>query len=237
MAKHIAENDNKNLNTVFNTTLFFFTVCGLILLAVSVILPGKLIQWLKIDESDTALFKNVFLLLGITAAAVFPSRVFSAVLQAKEKWAITGLVSISLNLARRISSILVLIFIPGIMGLAVVFAAGELLSLVINIIIVKKISPEIKISPALFDKRKLRPLLTFGFFAVIISLGDILRFQIDETVAAKFLSMEAVATYAVAAQLFRHIFTLSIATFSPTQPAFTRIAAQGQKVLAGKFIE
>jgi len=226
MTWHIAKKEHDELNRVFNTALLFFSFTGMIVIAVSLMAPRPLAYFFKIGEAGFIPFRNLILIVGISAGIIFPSRVFSTLIRAHEQWVTYNILQSVSTAIRGILAYLSLSSGGGVTGLALVYAAVEILFFLTAIAIVQLRYKELTISFQYISLSRLSPLMTFGFFSIIIQMGDLLRFQIDETLIAKYTDMTQVGVYAVAAQLFRYLSRISIATFSSIQPRLTVIAAE-----------
>jgi len=93
----------------------------------------------------------------------------------------------------------------GLQGLAYATLAGAVAALLLYALLCRLLLPQVVVSWRAIGWPTARALIGFGVFVFITYLGDLLRFQIDSMVIGRFLDMEAVGVYGVAATLVSYL--------------------------------
>jgi len=74
-------------------------------------------------------------------------------------------------------------------------------------------------------------LLSFGFFTSIIQVGNLLRTKLDAAVIGRFLNMDSVGIYGVAALLYGYLLRLIVSCSGVVQPRLAALAGQEEKTV------
>lgn len=223
LVKHISEflmkKDYRRINQVINTGLIFCIALAIPIITFGIIILEPLISLFKISPHlhEEALF--VFLLGMIIFGMTTILSTFKAVQRGFQRMDITNSVRTLMTIPMIAGTIFFLENGYGLPGLVINTAIILILGGVIDIIIVFKIFPELKFSPALFDKQILKRLFEFGGKMQITNIATFIHFQMDKFLLAHFLHIQSVIHYEVAANFASKVKDIPSALISAILPA------------------
>ncbi|MHC4157742.1 MAG: oligosaccharide flippase family protein, partial [Planctomycetota bacterium] len=219
----------KNYNAVNQTASTAFTIFCLIGGAValaSLMIAGPLARFFNVEAHDINSFKQVILLLGLTAGLMFPSNALIAIILAHERFVIGNIIKIIVIALRGGVSFIVLYCGGGLIELGWVYVSTTAFAIVVHSIVMVLCFKHVKIQLGKFNKTSARALLSFGFFSLIIKIGVLFRTKLGSLVIGKFLDMNSVGIYGVAVLLFAFLMRLAVSCSGVTQPRLAALAGQ-----------
>jgi len=190
----------KAIQKTFSTAMAIYAVVALVIFAISVLAAEMITGFFN----QTAEFKTLLVLIGISAAVGCPTAVLDATIRAREKFVVANTLTLITLVLRALALLTTLHLGYGLIGMAWVTLLLALFSLAINIVILAKTCPDIKFSFAMVKAGYLRVLFSFGILATFTSIGATLRFGMDRIIIGRFISMEALGVYAVVATLMQY---------------------------------
>lgn len=224
VARYAGQKDYESLNKVVNTALVIFSVIGCIVIIVSILLAEPLAHFFNVENSDFASFKLVIRLLGISAGLMLPGNVLLVIILAHEHFVIANIIRIIVILLRSGLYFFVLYTGGGLVGMGWINGGISIFMIVVYFAIVKLYFKHISFSLRMASKSSVRALFTFGIFASIIHLGNMLRLKFSAVVIGKFMNMDAVGIYGVSALLFGYVSRSVISCSGVTQPRLSSLA-------------
>lgn len=228
-ARYIGQKDWQALGKFVNTALTYFTCIGLIALIASFALASPFASFFNISPDRFASFQHTMWLMGLASAIGFPATVFMAVIRGHENYVAVNFVVILGALLRTSLTVWLLFKGFGLLGAALALVMSETFSLGANAILFRTLAKHVKMRFFSGNWQMLRILLLYGSTAIVIVISEMLRFQIDSAVIGKFLGMEAVAVYAIAATLMRLFCQVIRSAMQVLKPRFAVLYGSGQK--------
>ena len=228
-ARYIGQKDWQALNELVNTALTFFMSIGLIALIASFALAAPLASFFNIPPDRFASFQHTMWLVGFAAAVGFPQNVFVSVIWGYENYVASNCVSIAAALIRTGLTVWLLLEGFGLLGVALALAVSDTLSLGAIVILCRTVDKHVQVRFFSVSRQMLRILLLYGSTAFIIVISEMLRFQIDSAVIGKFVGIEAVAVYAIAAVLMRYFHRGVRDALKVLKPRFAVLYGSGRK--------
>ena len=222
VANALGRNDEDSANRAISTSVFAFAVLGVVA-AVLILVLAVLAPMFVHDASDVWLLRKVLMVMGAGFAVGFPGRVFVGAISAHLRWELSAIVDIAVIIIRTALVIVVIKEGGGIISLALVTLACDACSYVSQIIILYKLQPGLRISPALANLVTLKELLRYGGWASITRVADQLRFYVDGWVVSVFVGITAVTHYAIASRLSISFMNLLIAILGMLAPWFSML--------------
>lgn len=226
VSQAIGTNDYKSSNKIINTSLLlFFLISGVVILVTLVTIA--LIPLFSKDPTEVRILRIVFAIVGSSLAFSFPPRVFLGVLTAHlrhDLGAITEIVKIIIR------SLLVFILLQmgyGIIMLAVATLTAEFCSTALKLIFSRIVAPYMTLSLRFIDKTKFRPLFNYSSFSFIATIGDKLRFNIDNFIIAAYLGAEFITVYVIAVRLLLYFMDLIASATGVIRPLFSQYESRG----------
>jgi len=227
---YTAQNKSNDLNKVASTALVMFSCTGLTVMTLSVVFSGDIADFFNVSPADHKDFTQLVEIMGITIGLGFPAGVFSAIVTAREHFIAINIMGIVNQIIRSILTVLFLINGFGLVGLGMATLIGVIFLLGANFFIFKWYANDIKLKVTNFSRPTLRIMLAFGVSAFIISVGDILRLQIDSFIIGKYVSLEMVGVYGLAMLLVRYLISGVVSVMGTVAPRFAFLHGDDNQV-------
>ncbi|GAA6174006.1 hypothetical protein NBRC116592_36760 [Colwellia sp. KU-HH00111] len=168
---------------------------------------------------------------------MFLFMVFNGIISAHLRYDIDSYIEIFKLALRTTLIFLYLTMGYSIVALAVITLLTETLGYILIAISAKKVYTPLRISVKNIDPSLFKKLLNYSKSTFIASLGDILRFRIDDLVIAKFIGLAAVTHYSIAIQLVNYIGQFLNTLLGGFLPVFTKYVAQNNNdTMKEKFL-
>ena len=220
IAGSIGENNPLNSNYYINTSLFLFSIIGVIIIIISVIIA--LFSFSICDNpADADLFMKTILILGISTGISFPVRSFKGILTALLRF---DLLSIFQLVTLILRTGLIYYYLNrgyGVLALSVITFITSLFEMILIIYFAFKKSDFLKLRVKYIQGQFMKKLFSYSIFSFIAKITDQLRFNIDGFVITAFIGLEAVTIYAIASQIIRYFSSLMISIIGVIQPYFS----------------
>ena len=220
LSQALGRNDENEANIVFNTSLFVFSLIGVISLLFVVCVAFLAHLFVK-NASDILLFQKIVLLMGVGLALNFPMRSFWAIFPSKLRWDI----SINLDILNVfVKTVLIIVFFKkgyGLWALAIINFAADLMNNALNVFFSLRILPCIKISIKYFKKERVKKFLSYSIFSFISKVSGIIKFSIDTFVVSAFVGLHAVAIYSITIRLLKYFIQIISRSTGLMTPLFS----------------
>ncbi|MFQ5414855.1 MAG: oligosaccharide flippase family protein [Phycisphaerae bacterium] len=203
-ARYVGRNDWHGVGAVANTSLVMFTSIGVIVLIAAFALAAPLAAFFQVTGAQRVAFVHTVWLLGAAAAVAFPAKVFVSVVRAYEQYVPGNIVVIASSLLRAVLTVLWLLQGKGLFGVALAVLIGDAVGLIANAWLCRRYAHHLRFHLAGAQWAMFRRLLLFGGTSVVIVVAETLRFNIDSIVIGRFVGLETVGVYAIAAVLVRY---------------------------------
>ncbi len=228
--------DEYDVNTVASTSFSLFSCLSLLTILVTLaitLLAPKFVD----NPSELFTFQVVILILGLKTAIMFPFLVFNGVITAHLRYDLATYIDVAKLLLRTVLIVVYLSMDYSIIALAVITLITEVLGYIALAILAKKVQPTLSISYKKLNKQLVPQFFNYSKYTFIASMGDILRFKIDDLVIASYVGLAMVTHYAIAIRLIEYIGQLLTAILGMFLPIFTKYDAQGEdEEMRSKFL-
>ncbi len=226
VAFHAGQGDRRALNETVSTAFALFTVIGLLILILAVASAGFLARFFEVSEGNVQTFKVLIWIMGVGLAVEFPGRVFRATVRAHEHFLHSNIAVIVATLARVGLTVYLLLSGWGLLGVAVAYLATDIVGILGHVVLCRRLIPDVRIRPSFVQKATVRTLMTFGGATMVITIADTVRFNLDSVVIGRYLDMEAVGVYGIAAVLIRYLLRGVVAGMVVMAPRFSRLVGE-----------
>lgn len=219
-ARSLAAGNRKEVQKIISTASSIFTVIGLVVFALCLILSRIDNSFFKVPQELAGSFSLLLILLGGGVAFSFPGRVYLGILRALERFDIVNFTQI-INLALRV--LLIIFFLQdSILLLAIIYASLNILVHIIYLIAVKIILPDFRLFGGQFSFSTIKIMGGYGLFTLLIMLGDQFRFYTDSMVIGHFLGTAAITTFYFGNRLVEYLRDVIGRISGPFFPLFSR---------------
>lgn len=212
----LVKKDWERYSRLVSTVFFSYCLMSLLLIAFTLTLSLFLDRIFKFELGTD--YRVIFIIFGIGTALVFPFGFFSEILRGLQEIKLRNLVQISFFIVNFALMVTVVKLGLSLKGMTVVTIGVNLLTnLTLGYLSFKKL-PRLKISPALFDLKLLRSVMSFSIYAYIIMFSNLIIFKTDQLVISIFSAISLVALYQIAsrvAEIFRQFSTQFLDNLGP----------------------
>lgn len=232
VARHAGQGDSDAVNRTLGTAMLFYGVVGALAGCVLGVSGGMFAEWLNVPIDQRGVFRGVMWAAGLNCMLGMIAGVVKQALTAREAFVRANLVVIVSQLALAIGTVLAVELNEGLQGVAIALVVSTCVALAMFYVLTRTRFPQTDMSPFQFQWSVLRPMLGFGFFAVIWVVADQLRFRVSPLIIGHYVSVEAITVFVVGAMIVNQIGQLFVAGCDVLGPRFASLDGQGH---AGEF--
>lgn len=230
VARYAAQNNYKALIETICTSLAVFCVVGLVIVGFSFAVAGPLSRFFNVSTDYIEKFRQIVWLLGLATGLGFPGNLFGAVIRAHERFVAANLIIVIITIIRASLIVLFLSNGFGLVGIAFSHLISAIIMIVLNYTICKILFSYFRLHLKAVSWSMFRLLLGFGVATTVWSLADIMRFNLDSFVIAKWINFPSVAVYGVAALLIRYFLQfIAQGTHVVFTPRFSSLDGEGKR--------
>lgn len=227
VAEHAGRRDHEGRNRILSTLLVIYSGLGLLCLLLVALLTEGTGGWFELTSTQGAQFKVALWTLGSAVALGFPLSLFKAALVGSGKMALVNGVELGTSLINAAGVVLVLSAGYGLPGLAAVTAFTMLGASLFLIPFTYRLLPNFSLSPAAFAPERAGELLHFSIYFFIANVAVLVILRIDPVVIKMFLSLQAVAIYAVAGKVSEYTYLLNKQFSNALMPLVSQSSGAG----------
>ncbi len=237
IAEFSARAQHGKIASLINTGLIFYSVLGLLLVAVAALCMPWLLSLLKIpaafhQEASFVVFIGIVLFAGSNALSPF-----AALQSGMQRMDIVNTISFAVSIPSALGTVYFLEQGLGLRGLMVNNALVFVLTALINGVIAFKLLPGLRISLLAFDREMFARLFAFGYRVQITRISSIVVSQTDKLLIVYFLSLGLVAFYQLGSSMLYYAMSACGLLVSALMPAFTEIdAKEGRQALSDSYL-
>jgi O-antigen/teichoic acid export membrane protein len=209
VAELTASGDHAGRNEVLATLLVIYGVLGAICLVLVATLAGPASGWFALSPDQAQPFTLALWLIGTVVAINFPASLVKAILIGSGRMHLVNAIELVITLVNAALIVILLEAGLGLVGVAVATAATMLLGPLVMLPLAIRLTPGLSASPRLFSRSRVRELLGFSVYFFIANVAVLIILRIDPVVIKAFLTLGAVAVYAVAAKIAEYTYLLN----------------------------
>jgi len=221
LTRHLATRDFDQLNRTASTAFVALSACGAVVLLVSLAVAWLAPLVFTIPPDAVREVRWCILVIGATTAVQFPCFPYGAVFTATQRYDALNAVRISIRIAAAIATYAALALGHGLVALAAVNAAGDLIAYALQFRVAHRILPELRIVPKWANWASLWAMTAYGIWSVVIQGANYLKHYFHAIVIGLFMPIAALAPYSLASGLVSHVGGM----FIPIATVFFPLAA------------
>mgnify|MGYP003937599081 FL=1 len=226
-SRYLALGDKKNqANILALSALIYGSITILILIAGVIVyfnLDSIFSKSLTVDELFKA--RQIFIIMLFNVAITIPSHIFTAVINANERFIFIRLLSIIQTLLQPFVVIAIMLYKADVLGLVLVQTFFNLITIILKIYYsFNKL--KIKIRLYFWDRPLLMEMLGFSFFIFLNMIVDQIYWKTDQVILGIISGTSAVALYSIAAQLDSYYMNFSSNINNVFLPRISAITAK-----------
>lgn len=235
LSRYFESKDHKSINEVFNSGLFIFMSLGVIVLIATLTISPFLGHMFK--SMNNFVYIIIFIIAGVNLSFEFVFMSFSTVLEAREKYVETNIISASVFILR--SVIAVILLLSGFKLLAIVInqAVFNIIKGMIIFLYSVKTNPNLKISYQHVNMGAIKTLGNFSVYIFIINITQKINLHASSLIIAYFMSPSAITPFAIGSSLIIYLKDFISAIPRVLIPRFSQIdAADNQDKIREYFL-
>jgi len=222
VSKFHALGDRAELSRLLSTTLFAYSIVGLIATAVTVFGAIYLDRIFHIPPGFVHTARLLFLMVGLSLALDFPLGIGGGVLDALQKFYLANLTRLASSVLRAILIVIALSRGKGLITLGLITVVLPLIASGVRVFMAVRALP-VPISARYINRNTLRQMAGYSSATLIIMVAARLRFRTDAMVIGAFLSAAAITMFSIGSRLvsFATDIVVSLAeVFTPMASQF-----------------
>ncbi len=234
-----AKDDPDQINEVINTSLFYFLCIGGGLFLLTLVLAGQLHRAFAIPERYLSDFALLVRIVGAGWAVAIALSVTIASLEAFQQFKIQNNIYILSLIVRSGGCAVVLYLGYGLIEMGIVTTLSQFLTYALSFRAVRRIFPELKISPKLASRHMWKKMSSYGANAFLAYIGTILLNQGPLMMIGHFRTTAFVGYYSSPSRLLTYIVEMITKIGNITMPNTAQLAAQGRQdqiAILGKYL-
>jgi O-antigen/teichoic acid export membrane protein len=193
------------VNGVINTTIAFFIACGAVLMLVAGGLAASVeVLFARIPVEYVASARLVILLIALNLWASFLGTPFALVLTALERFGLARGIDMGVLAARAAGVVIVLVAEGGLIGLAAVELAANLLWILANYVAARRIYRPLRLGVGLVGRGWFREVFGFSIWAFLGNVSVNIIYSTDLLLVGLLIGMREVAIYSIPLMLIQH---------------------------------
>lgn len=218
ISEYRARDDMEGINEVVNTGFCYYSIFGLIILGIAVLMQRPFFHLFHI----TPLFHReaLFAYHGVMIVFVLECalRPYGSVIEGLQRYDVKTRIEIGLSFCYVVAILILLGTGHGFTGMVIAtlgrIAAESILSLFAGFALL----PALRFNPWLARTRRFKMMFAFGARLQVARWAEEIVFQVDKLIVGAFLSMDMVAYYQLGSNLCNRLRTIPGMLFTPVFP-------------------
>ena len=231
-SRYLALDDKKNQANILALSALIYSAITVLILIVGVIVYFNLNKIFSNSLTVHELVKarQIFVVMLINVAITIPSHIFTAAINANERFIFVRLLSIIQTLLQPFVVIAIMLYKADVLGLVLVQTLFNLTTIIIKIYFsFAKLKVKIKLYS--WDWPLIMEMIGFSFFIFLNMIVDQIYWKTDQVILGIISGTSAVAVYSIAAQLDRYYMNFSSNINSVFLPRISAISAKTEDML------
>jgi len=226
VARFHTKAEHQRSSQVASAAMAIFCATAVIVVALSVLLATVPLARMKIPPPYLFAARVVLILTGVSTALSLINGVYGGILVALQRFDLTNGTEIAGTGLRSLAIIVALHHGLGLISLALLNLLFNVARLFVNLVLARKLYPQVRIRAASVDRQNLRLIFSFSVFSFLLHVGLSLIYASDLVVIGVYLPVSAVAFYVIGANLVEYTRTLVGGISQTMTPLASSIEAQ-----------
>lgn len=201
VGRHLALDEPRQINTVLTTGLAFTSISFVLALVGGGVAAYLLPRYFSIPSSLVSDARLAVLIIAAAFASSFPGSLFTGTAAALSRYDFLSLRNSGLTVLRALLLWFFLVRGYGLLSVAIITGTAWYLGLLLDYLFVSRRLPGFAIRREFFDFGMLRTLVSFSFYAFVLSISWRLLYVTDNVVVGFVLGPAAVTFYTIGVSL------------------------------------
>ncbi len=195
---YYAKDDEDGIRKVVSTALFFFTIIGVVLVLLSIVLAVKIGDWFTIPAELVRTASVLTLIVGFSFAASMPLQLTTAVLSGLQRYDMVSITTVVVLTIRTVLTVVLLLRGYGLLTLGLIYGISEVVSRGVQHLLARRLLPAGYASWRYVDRVLLKEMLFYGMNTFLYAMGALIIYLASVTITGIFLPPTDVAQLKVA---------------------------------------
>lgn len=200
-AEHIAKGDKQALDETVSTIFTVYLVAGTFCLLLCGGVAYPLPSFFNVPPELVFEARLLILMTGITLFIEFPASVYSGFVQGTDRWDVINTRMFVVLVARVVATIVIIETSPSVLAIGAITTGAAIVEGIYTIVYVRRRHPEVRFTPKLFRKSRLKVLLSFSLLNMLLVVAFALTQYTDEAVISQAIGPALVTVYVIPLRL------------------------------------
>jgi len=234
-----ARGEDREINEVINTALFYFIVLGLLIFGLTWFSAPELHRFFKISPEYQHDFAILVRVIAVGWSAAISLSVFQGAIEGFQRFKTANHIWILSLIVRSGGSALMLFLGHGLIAMGIVVTIAQFLSFGLTFLTVRRAFPAMRLSPVLARFSMWKRIASYGVHSFVAYLGNTLITQAPPILIGHYQSEAFVGYYTLPSRLLQYVVELVTRIGYVTMPNTAQLAAEGKKreiMLLGTYL-
>jgi len=195
----LAKNDEDGVQRVIRTSLFFFSILGIVLAVSGVLIYLNVGSWFAIEPELVSKAGALVLVVAFCFAFAMPLQPSTAVLSGLQRYDIINLAILVTLLLRTILLVVLLLRGYGLITMGLAFGISEVAMRALHFIFARRLLPQASLFTGNVDIGLLREMLAYGINTFLYTAGAVIIYKASSVIIGIFMGTAAITQFEIAA--------------------------------------
>ena len=226
----LGKGDREGVRRVMSTSTAFFSVVGLVLVIVTLVVRANLTSWFEIPPHLADDAKTVILVVGLSWAVVISLHSSISALLGVQRFDIVRLLAFGVTVARAVILVVLLSRGYGLVTMGLVFGGTLLVRRALEMMFATRLLGRGLISIKAINLSLFRDMFAYGINTMLYGLGNMILTRASLIIIGIFMTAEDVADYYVVGVVLLAMLTGLVQSFTlATHPAVADLDTHDQQ--------
>jgi O-antigen/teichoic acid export membrane protein len=204
-ARFLALEDDQKINQVINTALFYFSLIAVGIWMTTPVVAVRATRFFKVAEADKHEFSTLILITGLSFGLQMTLHLFLSALDGFQRFDLTSRVMVLQVVLRATGYFVVLELGHGLVPMAEVFIAAQLLGYALNFMNFRRVFPQLRLSPKYVSRTMFGDILRYGLKSFVASGSSLALSQSGVLTLGHYLGEAAVGQFGLPSRMLQQV--------------------------------
>jgi len=226
-ARFIAIKDYEKINEVISTALFYFSMVAATVWAIAPFIAGNAYRFFKVSPPYRDEFAHLILLTTISWGVCIMLHMFVSALDGFQRFDLTSRIWVAMLALRSAGYFLVLKSGRGLVAMAGIFIASQILGYLLNFLNFRTVFPQLRLSRSYVRPAMFREIFQYGIKSFVANTSTLMLNQSGTVMIGHYLSDAAVGFYVLPSRLLQYAVDTVSRIAIVTRSSAAELAATG----------
>lgn len=204
-ARFLAVDDHEKINQTINTALFYFSMIAVAIWVTAPILAIRATRFFKVAEADRHEFSTLILLTGLCFGLQMTLHLFLSALDGFQRFDLTSRVMVVQVALRSVGYFIVLELGYGLVPMAEVFIATQLLGYGLNFLNFRRVFPQLRLGLRYVSRAMFSEILRYGLKSFVASSSTLALSQSGVLAVGHYLGEASVGYFGLPSRMLQQV--------------------------------